>query len=198
MKDIFEHSFSNAFSYGEYRAYVSNLLADGKSTGHKQSEDLTHYSKMNEARMNRLDKTIVIGDAQAAVFQSLHKKHTWLVLSEGWCGDAAQALPVMHKLASFTEKIDLKIVLRDDNAGLMDLFLTNGSRSIPKLIALDEAFDVKALWGPRPEPAIDLVTHYKKLHGVFDDAGKTALQLWYTKNKGNAIQQELATLMENL
>ena len=153
MKKIIENSLQKTISYKDYRALVGKLLAEGKSTGPEQSEDLTNYSMLNDRRMKRLDKTIKISEETVREFQRVTQPQTWLVLTEGWCGDAAQNLPVLNKIASISENIDLKIVLRDENLDLMDLFLTNGGRSIPKLIALDKNNNVIDSWGPRPNTA---------------------------------------------
>ena len=59
----------------------------------------------------------------------------WLVLTEAWCGDAAQSLPIINKMAEVSDNITLRLILRDENLDVMDQFLQNGrSRSIPKLI----------------------------------------------------------------
>ena len=143
MKNTIQQTLLNSFSYSDYRKKVTKLIAEGKSTGHEQSDDLLHYSELNEARMNRLEKTIEVTPETKAKLQNLDKKYIWLVLSEGWCGDAAQIVPVIHKMAEVTDKVELKIALRDDNDALMQHFLTNGGKAIPKLIVLDaETLDV--------------------------------------------------------
>ena len=114
-------------------------------------------------------------------------------------GDVAQLLPVFNKLALISPHIELKIVFRDENAPLMNLFLTNGSKSIPKLIVLDQKTkDVLGHWGPRPKPATDLVKSYREQYGKIDDTIKTELQLWYLHDKGLTTQDELVTLMRDL
>ena len=168
MKKIIENSLQTAISYKGYRSLVRNLLTEGKSTGPEQSEDLTNYSMLNDRRMKRLDKTIKISEETIQEFQKVKQPQTWLVLTEGWCGDAAQSLPILNKIASDTANIDLKIVLRDENLDLMDLFLTNGGRSIPKLIALDKDNNVLDLWGPRPTIATKMVVAYKEKNGALD------------------------------
>ncbi|AWI24802.1 thioredoxin family protein [Flavobacterium pallidum] len=198
MKNTITKGLAESISYDGYRSMVTTLLSENKSTGHGQSEALTHYSRMNETRMNRLEKTVLISEKNASAMQSLASRFTWLVISEGWCGDAAQILPVLEKLAKLSDKVTLKIVLRDEHPELMDLFLTHNTRSIPKLIVLDENNAVKTTWGPRPKAALDLVADYKRENGVFDDAGKTALQLWYTKDKGASIQDEMVAIMAGL
>ena len=198
MKKIIEKSLKTAISYSGYRSLVNNLLIKGKSTGTEQSDDLTNYSVLNDRRMKRLDKTIKISEETIQEFQKVKQPQTWLVLSEGWCGDAAQSLPILNKIASDTANIDLKIVLRDENLDLMDLFLTNGGRSIPKLIALDKDNNVLDLWGPRPTIATKMVVAYKEKNGALDPQFKQDLQVWYNKDKGKSVQEDFVNLVAKL
>lgn len=196
MKDIIKESLDRSFSYSEYRKTVSQLLQEGKSSGNTQSEDLLHYSQLNETRMNRLEKTIKISEENELKLKNLNKAYIWLVLSEGWCGDAAQILPIFSKTADFSNNIELKIVFRDENEALMNLFLTNGGKSIPKLIVLEkETLNVIADWGPRPSGATKLMKDYKEKFGVIDETIKTELQLWYLHDKGISTQDEILALM---
>jgi len=195
MKQIIENSLEKSISYKEYRKLVSDLLATGKSTGPTQSESLLNYSKLNERRMSRLDKTIQLSKETIASVKNLEEPVTWLVLTEGWCGDAAQTLPIINKIASESEKIDLKIVLRDENEHLMNEFLTNGGKSIPKLIALNKNNQVIDSWGPRPSMATKMVADYKEKYGQLDAEFKKDLQLWYNKDKGRNTQEDLLKLL---
>ena len=196
MEKILAQAFKNSLSYSQYRDLVSTLISEGKSTGNTQSEALLHYSELNETRMNRLEKTIQITDEVKSQLQSLQRNVTWLLLSEGWCGDAAQLVPIIHKMAEVSDKIDLKIVLRDENDALMNEFLTNGARAIPKLIMIDSVTnEVIGEWGPRPEPARKLIADYKATHGVVDEPAKIELQKWYLHDKGITTQNEIATLI---
>lgn len=197
MSSIIETSLANSHSYVEYRTVVSALLKEGKSTGNEQSEDLTHYSELNETRMNRLDKTIAIEDENIQKLQQLKRNYVWLVISEGWCGDAAQILPIINKMAHYSEKIELKLVFRDENEDLINLFLTNGTKSIPKLIILDKnTLEVLGDFGPRPTQARQLIIDYKIKHGIVDEQAKTDLQLWYLHDKGVSVQEEILALLE--
>lgn len=199
MKSILKNSLSKSYTYSEYRRQITLLLQEGKSSGNEQSEALTHYSELNEVRMNRLDKTMKVSDENGQRLQNLKRNYIWLVISEGWCGDAAQILPVIHKMADFLENIDLKIVFRDENEDLMNLFLTNGTKSIPKLIILDKnTLEVLGDFGPRPKGAIQLISDYKAAHGIVDETAKTELQMWYLHDKGISAQAELTNMMLTL
>ena len=199
MKSPVAKALFNSHSYSEYRKLISDLLLEKKSTGDEQSEDLTHYSELNETRMNRLDKTIKITEETSLKLKSIQSEYIWLVISEGWCGDAAQLLPIINKMAIESGKIDLRIVLRDENEELIKLFLTNKKKAIPILIVVDkETGSVLGNWGARPQAAADLVADYRKKFGVIDETLKTNLQLWYLHDKGITTQNELINLMLNL
>lgn len=195
MKDIIKKSLQKTYTYQAYKDLVKTLLLEGKSTGPNQSEDLTNYSLLNDKRMKRLDKTINILDDTKQFLKTIKSPQTWLVLTEGWCGDAAQNLPVIHKMAEVNSNINLQLVLRDENLELMDLFLTNGGRSIPKLIALDKDLNILFTWGPRPQTATNMVLDYKTKHGSLDAKFKQDLQVWYNKDKGESIQNDFKELI---
>ncbi|MFH6997546.1 thioredoxin family protein [Flavobacterium sp. FlaQc-57] len=200
MKSTVAKALFHSYSYAEYRKIVADLLLEGKSTGNEQSESLVNYTRLNEARMNRLEKTIKISEDVISKLQNLDNHYIWLVISEGWCGDAAQILPIINKMAVESDKkIDLRIVLRDQNEELMNQYLTNGGKAIPKVIVIcKEAGIVRADWGPRPKGATELMDNYKKEFGVIDDKIKTDLQLWYLADKGISVQEELMQIMDNI
>ncbi|UOK43424.1 MULTISPECIES: thioredoxin family protein [Flavobacterium] len=199
MKTIIENSLTNSLNYSEYRAKVSKLLGEGKSSGNEQSDDLLHYSQLNEVRMNRLDKTLVVPDEVKVRLGKLKNKYTWLVLAEGWCGDAAQVLPIINKMDAIAENVNLRIVFRDENDPLMQEFLSNGARSIPKLIIVNsENHDVLAAWGARPEGATRLIKEFKAKFGVVNEIAKAELQKWYLHDKGLSTMDEISKIMLTL
>lgn len=199
MKEIIEKSLQTAQSYSEYKEMLLQLMKNGKSTGQIQAEDRINFTKLNNQRIKRLDKQTKISGDTVSKIQKIKKDFTWLVLTESWCGDAAQTLPVINKIAETNKKIDLKVVLRDENEDLMNRFLTNGSKSIPKLIVVDnESKEVLGSWGPRTEMAAKMVSDYKAKHGKVDDTIKMKLQNWYNEDKGFQIELELVELIDDL
>ncbi|MGO3706608.1 MAG: thioredoxin family protein [Mesonia hippocampi] len=196
LNTLVETAAKNAYTYDEYREMMSRLLAQGKVTGEEQSEALLAYAKLNERRMQRWEKTLKITEEDQKRMKSFSGDMLWLVISESWCGDAAHNLPVMKKLADLNPAINLKVVLRDENLTLMDEFLTNGGRSIPKLIMFDaKAEKVLGSWGPRPEEATRLVLDYKEKHGKIDEQIKEDLQRWYNKDKGQVLIAEILNML---
>ena len=197
IKKNIEEGLQKAISYTSYRKRISDLIASGKSSGPIQSEDLLNYSKLNDRRMTRLDKTIQLSQETLLALKKINKPITWLVLSEGWCGDAAQTLPVINKIADKSDLINLRIIFRDEHEELMRHFLTNGGKSIPKLIVLNSENNVLNTWGPRPNIATKMVQDYKNTHGQLDAAFKQELQVWYNKDKGVNIQENMVGLLTN-
>ncbi len=197
MSTIIKDSLAKSLSYEAYRKMVSDLLEEGKSTGPEQSADLLNYSTLNDARMNRLDKKTTLTNATIEALKNTKNKQTWLLITEGWCGDAAQIAPVIHKMSLESDKVNLKVVLRDENEELMNQFLTNGGKAIPKLVVLNEKEEVISSWGPRPSIATKMVNDYKEKHGGLDDNFKKELQVWYNKNKGENIQEDIVAFLEN-
>jgi hypothetical protein len=196
MLSIIQSALQNSHSYTEYRIIVSKLISEGKSTGKEQSADLLHYSELNEVRMKRLEKTLKLDPEVEKTLQNLKSNQTWLVISEGWCGDAAQILPIIKLMSEASKNIDLKLVFRDENEELIHLFLTNGAKSIPKLLVLDESFNLINHWGPRPEGAKNLIIEYKAIHGIVDEAAKIALQKWYLDDKGISTMKEIVAILQ--
>lgn len=196
-------NYSNIFdnqgiSYIAYRELVNNLLLEGKTTGKDHSEAMLHYTKMNVQRMNRVDKTVTLNPDLLEALKDLKNQYRFLVISEGWCGDAAQIVPVFNKLATASpEKISLKFVLRDENLDLIDAHLTNGGRAIPVLLILDETGQVIYQWGPRPKVLQSLLLEWKK---ESTDIMLIAEQLhgWYAKDKTQSTQEELSKVIQQL
>ena len=194
---LVKESLKKAISYQEYRAQVAIHKGNGTSSGPNQSEALSSYTLLNNSRMKRLEKTLKIDETVSEKFQEYHKNVSWLVLTESWCGDAAHSMPVMNKLVTQAKNIDFKVLYRDENEELMNLFLTNGSMSIPKLIAFDnETQEVINDWGPSPSTIINKTKEFKIAHGTLTPEFKKEIQVWYNQNKGKCIASDLLKLIE--
>jgi thiol-disulfide isomerase/thioredoxin len=193
---LIKNSLNKTISYSAYRFLIKKLISAEKSTGIEQSEEHLTFSILNDKRMDRLDKMLKISDETRNSLNDLNKGFTFLVIAESWCGDAAQILPIINKVAEASDKIDFKIVLRDENEDLMNQYLTNGSKSIPKVLILDQDNHVIDSWGPRPAVASKMVVDYKALNGSLDEDFKKNLQIWYNKDKGNNTQDELLSLLK--
>ncbi len=198
--DNYSNIFDNdGVDYSTYRKLINDLLAEGKTTGPDHSEAMLHYTKMNVQRMNRVEKTTVLMDELVKAIENVKGSYHFLVISEGWCGDAAQIVPVINKIVlAAADKFDLKFVLRDQHLSLIDHYLTNGGRAIPVLLVLDEDKNViLPKWGPRPAVLQGLLAAWKKEN---TDPILIAEKLhgWYAKDKTQTTQLELIELLKKL
>lgn len=195
MNSFIKKHIEKGVSYSTYREDVQQMAEEGSTSGNSKSESLINYTKLNNRRMKRWDKILKVPSDLVERIKTFNSKVTWLVITESWCGDAAHLLPVFNELASLNDSIDLKIVFRDENEELMDRFLTNGSRSIPKLIITDANYEVITTYGPRPNTLTKMVDDFKKEHGKLTDEFKQELQVWYNRDKGLTTMDELVNTL---
>ena len=197
----------NAMSWPEYRDRVSELFDAGAVTGGEATEAMLHYTRLNIARMKRIEKTTVLLPETIEALEATAGRHEWVVLTEGWCGDAAQIVPVLGLMAAATPGTELRIILRDQHLDIMDAFLTNGGRSIPKLLLVDRnTREVIASWGPRPAVLQEIIMQTREraeeisdpaLYKKIIDQSKEDAQRWYTSDKTVSIQAEVVKLLQS-
>ena len=195
LQQIIRKSLENSMSYQQYRAFVEAHTTNGTNSGAEITEDLAEQTKLNTQRMKRLDKTMKLLPETEDFLASFNDDVFFLIITESWCGDAAQTMPMINKVAQ-AAGIELKIVLRDENLELMDKFLTNGSRSIAKLILVNNKTGLPiTIWGPRPTTATKIVAQEKVEKGVLSPEFKEELQNWYNKDKGKDTENDLVTIL---
>ena len=186
----------SAMSYETYRQLIDRLLDEDKTTGDNHSEAMINYTKLNVQRMKRLDKQIQLSEDLTTALQQVDRNWIWLVLTEGWCGDAAQNVPVIAKMADQSKSIDLKFILRDEHLDIMDEYLTNGGRSIPKLVCLDaETLEEIGTWGPRPGTFQQQAMEWKDDPEISKEEWAEKLHKWYAADKGETLQADFLALI---
>jgi len=187
---------NEAMDYDDYRQMIDELLEEDKTTGDNHSEEMVHYTKMNVQRMKRLDKQVELNDSFVEELNGREEDWVWLVLTEAWCGDAAQNIPPIVKIAEKSENIDVKFILRDEHLDIMDEYLTNGGRSIPKLICLDaETLEEVGTWGPRPDAAQEKAMEWKSDESISKEEWAKKLHKWYAKDRSKELQSEFRELI---
>lgn len=202
MQSILKAALQQAMDYDAYRQMTKSLLAEGKTTGPNQSEAMVEYTLLNDKRMDRLDKTVRLTPELSEAVEAIDRPLTWLVITEPWCGDASQIVPVIAKAGALNPLLTVSYLLRDEHPEVMDLFMTNSSRAIPKLAVLDlEADLVLGSWGARPAEAQKLVDEFKKQPESSREPYQEfviKLQQWYNKDKTASTQQEIANFIHHV
>lgn len=201
---ISQEHLHNAHTYESFRNEVSGLYEQGKPTSGEDSDmPLLEFTKLNINRMDRNEKSNKVKDEVAEKIQNLPFQVYWLVLAEGWCGDVAENLPIIKKMADTSDNVDLKVLYRDQNLDIMDQYLTNGGRSIPKLIAMKGgSLRELSTWGPRPQPLQEYVEEMKNNKDPnqpkkdFVNEIHEAMHKWYAKDRGQTLQDEFSPMVE--
>lgn len=207
MKTLPASYLEPALHYDAYNQLIETLLQNQQTTGTDHSPDMIHYTRMNVVRMERLMKTTRLLPEVRSILQQVERPLIWLTLTEAWCGDAAQINPVLQKMADQNDRIQLRFLLRDEHPELMNAFLTNGSRSIPKLIVIEEEnLQILGSWGPRPHMAQEIAMRGRERIKALPSEKQadaynellTTLQKWYARDKTTSIQEEVGALIQNI
>lgn len=196
--NIINGALNKSISYTAYKALLAEQIISYQKPEKTKEPDLGHYTILNYHRISRLDKTTKLLPETIQILKNIPTDQTWLLITEGWCGDAAQGVPVINKMAEAAPNVQLKLVLRDQNPELMDQFLTNGGRSIPKIIILDkDSQQVISTWGPRPAEAQQLMIDLKQKETPYPEI-QMRIQKWYADDKTVSIQKEIIELINQL
>ena len=197
MPDLNTSIINNVLTYNEFvNEFTRQISVSDINTLNDYDKSFYDYRKLNFQRSSRLEKTFIPTDETKQLFSEINQQQKWIVITESWCGDSAQNLPVIAKLTQLSGLIDLKIALRDSNLEFMDLHLTNGGRAIPKLIVFDESDNEIFQWGPRPVEAQNLFTRLKNDGMPKPDINKE-LHLWYGRNRGKEVEREIYELLKS-
>lgn len=184
----------SAMTYYAYRQHVKENIA--KPAADEAAERLRAFSERNSRLMDEYDQSYRVSDELKYIIRQAPET-VWLVLTEGWCGDAAFNLPMMAAAEKMIpEKIRLLILLRDSNTELMDAHLTDGGRSIPKLIVLDKNLEELATWGPRPEEIQKQMKKWKS-EGMEMKQLIIKAKEWYDADATQSLQAELCRLVRS-
>jgi hypothetical protein len=197
MPELNTSIINSVLTYNEFvNEFNRQISVSDINTLNDYDKSFYDYRKLNFQRSSRLEKTFIPTDETKQLFSEINQQQKWIVITESWCGDSAQNLPVIAKLAQLSGLIEFKIVLRDSNLEFMDLHLTNGGRAIPKLIVFDENDNEIFQWGPRPVEAQNLFTRLKNDGMPKPDINKE-LHLWYGRNRGKEVEREIYELLKS-
>jgi len=182
----------SALTYAEYRKQISDMLA--RPPADAAAERMRPHLANNSLLMDKYELGYPVFPELTEAL-SVAPATTWLIITEGWCGDAAFNIPLLNAAEkALPEKIKLRFVLRDSNLELMDANLTDGGRSIPKLIVLDDGLKPLGYWGPRPAGLQSLMKQWKDGLELKELIPK--VHSWYDSDKTRSLQQELTRLVK--
>lgn len=191
----YAHYWFKGIDFATYVAEFKTVVAENTNLPKEERIKYFEFYPVNLHRLERIYNQYnpaEVLDSTLAVTSPVY----WLVLTEHWCGDASQNLPVLAKIAdSSNGLIQLKVLYRDENMPLMDAHLTDGGRAIPKLIQLNQQFEVMGTWGPRPKDAQLLSKDLKANNTPFEQA-TAILHKWYATNATRQLTAEIKALLQ--
>ncbi len=181
-------------NFEEYVAYFEAVLAEPEKYPLYSNPEYLNYTKLNWSRMNRGLKRFEVNDEIKSHIAAITEPQQWILITEPWCGDAAHSVPQLLKIAALNSNIRLELQLRDSEPHLINNYLTNGGKSIPKLVVRNKAGEDIFTWGPRPQRAQILYQKMNEEQKTFEEI-KEALQRWYNEDKGSELQKEFLTFL---
>lgn len=102
--------------------------------------------------------------ADLSAFSALDEPVNVLVISEDWCPDCTDNLPILNRIAEKTGKLRLRILPREENRDLADQFLWNGEyNKIPTIIFLDRDLNEIGHIFERPDSVTELRNEKRKV-----------------------------------
>lgn len=182
-------------NFKEYMSYFEAVLADPEKYPAYTDPEYYNYTKLNWSRTNRWLKRFEPSDELKEKVADLSEPQKWILITEPWCGDAAHSVPQIVKIAEQNPNIELELQLRDEEPFLIDQYLTNGGKSIPKLIVRNTHGEDVFVWGPRPD-ALQQIFYQMQGEGktTFEEI-KEVIQKWYNEDKGEELQKEFLKLL---
>lgn len=157
--------------------------------------DYIDYTRLNWSRMNRWLKTGILSQELKNTLRQINAPQHWIVITEPWCGDAAHSVPFIELAARENPLVRVTYELRDSEPFRINEYLTNGTKSIPKLIIRDAEGADLGTWGPRPADCQRVYQRLREEKADFERT-KTEIQQWYNRNKGKDIQEELESTLK--
>lgn len=180
-----------------YQQIFQDILNNPAPVFPYDNPDYLNYTKLNWSRQHRWLKSGILNETLASLIESINKPQFWTIITEPWCGDASHSIPFIHRLSELNPLIKVDYQLRDAEPFLINQYLTNGAKSIPKLIIADANHNELAVWGPRPVGCQALYDQLLKDHVPMEEK-KIALQQWYNADKGVSLQLELMAIFSRL
>lgn len=177
-------------NYKQYQHQFEQILGHSSPTPPYDKSSYIEIVNQNLRRMKKWDNTLELSEELVAELKKIDKKQHWIMIAEPWCLEASHILPFLVKMAEESECISYDIQLRDSEPFLINAYLTNGTKGIPKMVVRDEDDSDLFVWGPRPAKA---QTFRDELvdNNLTSETIKQALLQWYSADKGKSLNTEI-------
>ncbi len=192
---LWEYGFRHGFTIAQIIHRMEHTLQKATLAAlNEQEKRYLEYTRLNLQRIRKWQKIYQPEPSVGKIFRAISETILFLVISEDWCGDAAQVVPCLHQLVAENPRLHLRFLDRDTHPQIMDCFLTEGKRSIPVIIGVRPDGSVLFRWGPRPKPAETLYQHARSQQ-LPQQVILHRLHTWYAKDHCRTAESEWAELL---
>lgn len=198
MQPITPTVLEQAIDWEAYLQLMKDMVASPNPPGKYADPKMQRYTESNLQRTNKVLDKMVLNQKLYNALSELNEEWIWLVISEPWCGDASWGTTALYLIASATDNIELKLLLRDDHTDVIEAYQTNGGNAIPKLVCLRKS-DLAELgtWGPRPALLQNLVNDMKAEPNITFMESVRRLHARYEEDMTLSIQDEILDLVKD-
>ena len=155
------------------------------------------YSKYNLERQERVEAEWIPSAAFLEAVDTLDGPLSFYFITDDWCIDSAYSLPLLQWVSNRRSDVRLEIGLKNDNLDVLDQYLTDGARSIPKLIIENHKGEIVAVWGPQPEEIRLIRKNLMDNQAEGSVVSGTTIE-WYANSGILEVEKELGQLFSSL
>lgn len=194
-QELIKNAFSKGLTFEEFLKKTDEYVNNTDTNSLSEEENFYYdYTKLNLQRMKRVMKTHPVPADVTEKLKQVKDRQHWMIITENWCGDSAQSSPEFYKMSLLNENIELRVVERDTFPEVMDLYLTNGKKSIPIVVAFDGEWNQLWKWGARPAALQTQIDEWLAA-GTPKEEWIEKIHLWYGKNRGEELYKEVNSLL---
>jgi thiol-disulfide isomerase/thioredoxin len=126
------------------------FLSDKFSTALSYDKYLQTGNEEQQRRWTRVYEAASLTESQKQLLGGFVREMKILIVSGIWCGDCVEQCPLIARIAQANpEKIDLRLLDRDQNLDLAHQVRINGGDRVPAVLFLSEDFEFCGLYGDR-------------------------------------------------
>lgn len=197
MQPITPTILEQAIDWEAYLQLMKDMVASPNPPGKYADPKMQRYTESNLERTNKVLDKMVLNQKLYNALSELNEEWIWLVISEPWCGDASWGTTALYLIASASDNIEFKLLLRDTHMDIITAYQTNGGNAIPKLVCLRKR-DMAELgtWGPRPQILQNKINEFKQDTAFDFKDSVRRIHAWYEEDMTVRIQDEILDLVK--
>jgi Thioredoxin len=178
-----------------YQKSVDTLQANIATNTESDTKQL-EYITNNFNTVKTILKTYEPSASMRAITNKLQEIDVYIIM-ENWCGSSASNVPFVVKILNTIKGAKIHIVPRDANEDFMNLYLSDGKKSIPIVVAFDKNGNELFKWGSSTAAQSEYAKKLQAQNMEFPDF-INAMKKWFLENNAEAIEADFLSLLKQL